>query len=139
MQYGDLVKPVQFTQRQQNQETVWSCDEYDVGVYETNGKRFRVVDDCGDIEGTYSGTADYNVFINGIPTEEFGFDAGEFDISISDVFSQTGDYSDSMNIDTMEFSMSDEVFEVDLGDGEVVNAVVSILSSRKPGHVCNDW
>ena len=122
-----------YTEAAQNQETVWSCDEYDVGVYDDEwGGGSEVIDDCGDIEGTYSGTADYNVFINGIPTEEFGFDAGEFDISISDVFSQTGDYSDSMNIDTMEFSMSDEVFEVDLGDGEVVNAVA--CQSCPPGN-----
>ena len=122
-----------YTEAAQNQETVWSCDEYDVGVYDDEwGGGSEVIDDCGDIEGTYSGSADYNVFINGIPTEEFGFDAGEFDISLSDVFSQTGDYSDSMNIDTMEFSMSDEVFEVDLGDGEVVNAVA--CQSCPPGN-----
>ena len=122
-----------YTEAAQNQETVWSCDEYDVGVYDDEwGGSSEVIDDCGDIEGTYSGSADYNVFINGIPTEEFGFDAGEFDISVSDVFTQTGDYSDSMEIDTMEFSMSDEVFEVDLGDGEVVNAVA--CQSCPPGN-----
>ena len=53
------------------------------------GDGAEVIDECGDIVGTYSGTADYNVFVEGIPTEEFGLDESEFDISISDIFNQS--------------------------------------------------
>jgi len=116
-----------YTEAAQNEYTSWECSESadQVGVTEImGGDGAEVIDECGDIVGTYSGTADYNVFIEGIPTEEFGLDEGEFDISISDIFNQAGDYSEPMEIDELEFEMSsEEVFEVDLGDGNTINAV----------------
>ena len=112
-----------YTEAAQNQETVWSCDEYDVGVYDDEWGSFRVIDDCGDIEGTYSGTADYNVFISGIQQELDLMLVNS--ISVFPMFSVKLELLGFHEYRHHGISMSDEVFEVDLGDGEVVNAVVN--------------
>ena len=107
-----------------NSYTSWECvdDEMDVGVYDEWGESY-VYDMCGTMDGDYTGSADYEIYLTGLPTEEFGLDAGEFDISISDAFQNAGSYEEAAEMGWVVFSMGDETLEVDLGDGETVNAV----------------
>ena len=117
-----------------NDYTSWECaeDEMDVGVYEEWGDSY-VVDLCGMVEGTYDGSADYEIFLTGLPTEEFGFDAGEFDITVSDAFQDGGTYNEPAEMDLVEFSMKqDETLQVDLGDGTAIDAVA--CDSCPPGN-----
>lgn len=117
-----------------NDYTSWECaeDEMDVGVYEEWGDSY-VVDLCGMVEGTYDGSADYEIFLTGLPTEEFGFDAGEFDITVSDAFQDGGTYNEPAEMDLVEFSMKqDETLQVDLGDGTTIDAVA--CDSCPPGN-----
>ena len=80
-------------------------------------------DDCGTITGTYSGSADYDLQLTGLPTEEFGFDAGQFDIIINDEFTSQGDYEGDAGMDEVEFDLrTDEPLSVDLGDGTTIDA-----------------
>ncbi len=107
-----------------NDNTDWDCidDPSDVGVYGEGGE-VEVEDLCGMLDGTYIGSADYNVYLSGLPMEEFGFDEGQFDISISDELTNEGDYEGEANMEDVNFNMrSDETLEVDLGDGTVIDA-----------------
>ena len=107
-----------------NDNTDWDCidDPSDVGVYGEGGE-VEVEDLCGMLDGTYIGSADYNVYLTGLPMEEFGFDEGQFDISISDELTNEGDYEGEANMEGVNFNMrSDETLEVDLGDGTVIDA-----------------
>jgi hypothetical protein len=73
-------------------------------------------DDCGDISGDYTAALDYSVSINGIPTEDFGIDAGKFDMEVSDYFMNSGTFD--MNAQGgYDFEMGDSL-TVDIGDGE---------------------
>ena len=107
-----------------NDNTDWDCidDPSDVGVYGEGGE-VEVEDLCGMLDGTYIGSADYNVYLTGLPMEEFGFDEGQFDISINDELTNEGDYEGEANMEDVSFNMrSGETLEVDLGDGTVIDA-----------------
>ena len=117
-----------------NDRTDWDCidDASDVGVYASGGEA-EVEDVCGTIEGTYSGSADYNIYLTGLPTEEFGLDAGEFDISISDELTNAGDFEGDAEMDGVGFNMrADEPLQVDLGDGQSLD--VKPCESCPPGN-----
>ena len=60
---------------------------------------------CGMVDGTYIGSADYNVYLTGLPMEEFGFDAGDFDITINDELTSEGDYEGDIDMGAVEFNM----------------------------------
>jgi hypothetical protein len=107
-----------------NDNTDWECidDPSDVGVYGEGGE-VEVEDLCGMLDGTYIGSADYNVYLTGLPMEEFGFDEGQFDLSISDELTNEGDYEGEANMEDVNFNMrSSETLQVDLGDGTVIDA-----------------
>ena len=114
-----------------NDETEWRCvdDPSDVGVFDEYYNT-EVGDLCGMIEGTYTGEADYEIYFTGLPTEEFGLDAGEFDLEISDEFAESGDYEGEIEDPGVRFSMENDMegnqFAVDLGDGDTVNAVACV-------------
>ena len=119
-----------YIQAAANDNTDWDCvdDPSDVGVYGEGGE-VEVEDLCGMLDGTYIGSADYNVYLTGLPMEEFGFDEGQFDISISDELTNEGDYEGEANMEDVSFNMrSDETLEVDLGDGTVIDATPCDLS-----------
>lgn len=109
-----------------NDATSMSCveDGEDTGV-EDQWSTAYVYDDCGAISGTYTGVADYEVIFTGIPTEEFGLDSGEFDLSVSDNFAQSGSYDeDDLSGEEIIFlTMHSETYEVDLGEGETIEAM----------------
>jgi len=122
-----------------NDRTSMSCveDGEDTGTEDDWGTAY-VYDDCGAISGTYTGEADYEVFLTGIPTEEFGFDAGEFDLSVSDIFAQSGSYDeddlsgeDVITV-SMDGAMDGDSYEVDLGDGQTIEA--SACTDCPPGN-----
>ena len=107
-----------------NDNTDWECvdDPSDVGVYGEGGE-VEVGDLCGMLDGTYIGSADYNVYLTGLPMEEFGFDEGQFDLTISDELTNEGDYEGEANMEDVNFNMrSSETLQVDLGDGAVIDA-----------------
>jgi len=108
----------------ENDYTSWDCveDEMDIGVYEEDWGETYVYDDCGLVDGSYTGSADYEVYLTGLPTEDFGFDAGQFDLTISDAFQNSGDYEEAAEMGWVVFSMMEEALEVDLGDGAMVTA-----------------
>ncbi len=108
----------------ENDYTSWDCveDEMDIGVYEEDWGETYVYDDCGLVDGSYTGSADYEVYLTGLPTEDFGFDAGQFDLTISDAFQNSGDYEEDAEMGWVVFSMMEEALEVDLGDGTPVAA-----------------
>ena len=108
----------------ENQYTSWNCahDSSQIAVHD-DGSQAEVWDDCGTITGTYSGSADYDLQLTGLPTEEFGFDAGQFDIIINDEFTSQGDYEGDAGMDDVEFDLrTDEPLSVDLGDGTTIDA-----------------
>ncbi|MDA8594107.1 hypothetical protein N9L85_01910 [Euryarchaeota archaeon] len=94
----------------------WECGEYE----------------CGDITGDYTGAVDYSFTIEGIPTEDFGLDAGEFDLEISDSLSESGDFDMEVNAE-FDFSKG-ETLTVDLGDGEGLTTQVQSCDTCPPGN-----
>ncbi|HIB59667.1 MAG TPA: hypothetical protein EYO42_03895, partial [Candidatus Poseidoniales archaeon] len=76
--------------------------------------------DCGEMEGNYASSAEYSLNVDGIPTEEFGLDAGEFDLEISDSISDTGVIEldgDDLLYDGMNFRFRDSyAIETDVGE-----------------------
>ncbi len=117
-----------------NDRTEWACvdDAMDVGTEDMWGTTY-VYDECGSLSGTFAGTADYELMLTGLPTEEFGFDAGEFDLSVSDSLSETGTYEADAEMDGVAFSMrTDEPLEVNLGGGTMLDVVA--CDSCPPGN-----
>ncbi|MDB2569493.1 hypothetical protein N9X52_03955, partial [Candidatus Poseidonia alphae] len=119
-----------YIEASENEQTRWGCtdDDDDVGVWD-EGYESEVGDLCGDVLGTYTGSADYEIYFTGLPTEEFGLDSGEFDLTVSDAFTQSGNYDGEFDggVDFgMDTDMEGEDFEVSLGNGETVDAVACV-------------
>ncbi len=89
-------------------------------------------DDCGNIVGSYTGAIEYSFSVNGIPTEDFGLDAGEFDLEISDSLTDSGTF-DMEAEGGYDFQMG-ETLTVDLGDGAGVTTQVQSCESCPPGN-----
>ena len=88
---------------------------------------------CGSVIGDYDGVVDYSFSVTGIPTEEFGFDSGEFDIEISDSLSQTeGEFEVDFN-EEFDFYMGESMV-VDLGDGNGLTTQVQSCENCPPGN-----
>ena len=123
-----------YVEAARNDRTKMACvhDAMDRGTEDMWGTT-HVNDDCGSLSGTFAGTADYELVLNGLPTEDFGFDAGEFDFSVSDSLSETGSYEADAEMDGVEFSMrTDAPLEVNLGDGTMIDVVA--CDSCPPGN-----
>ena len=117
-----------------NDRTVWECvEEGDTVGVDDGWDDAEVYDMCGMVDGSYIGSADYNVYLTGLPMEEFGFDAGQFDISISDELTSEGDYEGEADMEDVSFSMrTDEPLEVNLGDGALLD--VTACDTCPPGN-----
>ena len=89
-------------------------------------------DDCGDVVGSYTGAIEYSFSVSGIPTEDFGLDAGEFDLEISDSLTESGTF-DIEAEGEYDFQMGDAM-TVDIGDGEGVTTQVQSCESCPPGN-----
>lgn len=88
----------------------------------------------GDLFGDYDGSIDYSFSVTGIPTEDFGFDSGEFDIEISDSLTQTdGDFEMGGVHTEFDFIMGDDM-TVDLGDGNGLTTQVQSCENCPPGN-----
>lgn len=88
--------------------------------------------ECGDLTGDYTGAVDYSFSIEGIPTEDFGLDAGEFDLEISDSLTDSGTFDMEM-YGEFDFSKGDTL-TVDLGDGEGMSTQVQSCETCPPGN-----
>lgn len=105
----------------------WNCDDQrSIDEWENE---IWMYDDCGEVSGDYSATVDYAFSLSGIPTEDFGLDQGQFDVSVSDELSNAGTF-------TMEFAddfdfIHGNSLSVDLGDGSSTS--VSACESCPPG------
>ena len=88
--------------------------------------------ECGDLTGDYTGAVDYSFSIDGIPTEDFGLDAGEFDLEISDSLTESGNFDMEM-YGEFDFSKG-ETLTVDLGDGEGLTTQVQSCDTCPPGN-----
>jgi len=88
--------------------------------------------ECGDLTGDYTGAVDYSFSIEGVPTEDFGLDAGEFDLEISDSLTDSGNFDMEM-YGEWDFSKGDTL-TVDLGDGEGMTTSVQSCESCPPGN-----
>lgn len=109
-----------------------------VEVEQWDSREVTVYDMCGEISGTYAGTADYEASVSGLPMEEIGFDAGEFDLSISDNLAEAGNYSSDAIMDGVSLSMrADTPLQVDLGDGTNIDVVA--CDSCPPGSPVMFW
>ncbi len=117
-----------------NDYTMWECidDAMDAGVEDDDwGDGTYVYDHCGLIDGDYDGTANYEIYMTGLPTEDFGFDAGALDITLSDELTNAGTFEAEAEMDMVEFSMG-EALQVDLGDGQSTDVVA--CDSCPPGN-----
>jgi hypothetical protein len=102
----------------------FSCRDDNYGVEEGwEGEEADVLADCGEMEGNYASSAEYSLNIDGIPTEEFGLDAGEFDLEISDSISDAGVIDldeDDLLYDNMNFRFGDS-YAIVTDAGETTN------------------
>ena len=89
-------------------------------------------DDCGNVIGSYTGAVEYSFSVSGIPTEDFGLDAGEFDLEISDSLTDSGTF-DIEAEGEYDFQMGDTM-TVDIGDGNGVTTQVQSCESCPPGN-----
>ena len=89
-------------------------------------------DDCGNVIGSYTGAVEYSFSVSGIPTEDFGLDAGEFDLEISDSLTESGTF-DIEAEGEYDFQMGDAM-TVDIGDGNGVTTQVQSCESCPPGN-----
>ncbi len=99
----------------------FSCRDGNYGVEEGwGGGGADVLADCGEMDGNYASSAEYSLNIDGIPTEEFGLDTGEFDVEISDSISDTGVIEldgDDLLYDSINFRFGDSyAIQTDVGE-----------------------
>ena len=88
------------------------------GVWDCN-----IDDDCGTIIGDFDSSIDYSFSVSGVPTEDFGFDDGEFDIEVSDMISKTDlEFDENIYDVYVEYYTGDSKV-IDLGDGASTNVV----------------
>ena len=88
------------------------------GVWDCN-----IDDDCGTIIGDFDASIDYSFSVSGVPTEDFGFDDGEFDIEVSDMISKTDlEFDENIYDVYVEYYTGDSKV-IDLGDGTSTNVV----------------
>ena len=107
----------------------WNCDEERyIDEWEWDDT-INMNDDCGEVEGDYSATVGYDFSVSGIPTEDLGLDEGQFDLSVSDTLSNTGDFTFEF-LDGIDFYLG-ESLSVDLGNGEMTS--VQVCESCAPG------
>jgi hypothetical protein len=71
-----------------------------------------VSDSCGDLTGSYESKTTVNFEVKGLPAEELGYPAGDWDVSIIDSITSTGDYSKSAE----EEEYWDHSSSMELGD-----------------------
>ena len=98
-----------------------------------------VNDECGEMDGSYSASMNYAFDLTGIPTEEVGMAAGEFDFSLSDTLSNSGVFEISESDlagSGMFFEMEDSL-SVDLGDGS--STTVRFCNSCGPINPLMTW
>jgi len=98
-----------------------------------------VNDECGEMDGSYSASMNYAFDLSGIPTEEVGMAAGEFDFSISDTLANSGVFEISESDlagSGMFFEMEDSL-SVDLGDGS--STTVRFCNSCGPINPLMTW
>ena len=115
-------------------ETEWKCIETG-----STDLWADVNDECGEMDGTYSASMNYAFDLTGIPTEEFGMGAGEFDFSLSDTLSNSGVFEiteSDLAGSGMYFEMSDSL-SVELGDGGSTN--VRFCNSCGPINPLMSW
>ncbi|MDE0557063.1 MAG: hypothetical protein OSB30_01155 [Candidatus Poseidoniaceae archaeon] len=115
-------------------DTEWNCIETG-----STDLWADVNDECGEMDGSYSASMNYAFDLTGIPTEEFGMGAGEFDFSLSDTLSNSGvfEITESDLADTgMYFEMTDSL-SVELGDGGSTN--VRFCNSCGPINPLMSW
>jgi len=115
-------------------ETEWNCIETG-----STDLWADVNDECGEMEGDYSASMNYAFDLSGIPTEEFGMAAGEFDFSLTDTLSNSGvfEVTESDLADSgVYFEMSDSI-SVDLGDGSLTT--VRFCNSCGPANPLMFW
>jgi len=100
----------------------FSCRDGNFGVEGDDGYA-DVLADCGEMDGNYASSADYSLNVDGIPTEEFGMDAGEFDLEISDSISDSGTFeldSDDLEYDGFNLRFGDS-YAIETDAGETTN------------------
>jgi hypothetical protein len=98
-----------------------------------------VNDECGEMEGTYSASMNYAFDLSGIPTEEFGMSAGEFDFSLTDTLANSGVFEiteSDLAGSGMYFEMEDSL-SVELGDGG--STAVRFCNSCGPINPLMSW
>lgn len=93
----------------------------EMGIEESwEGGEADVLADCGEMTGNYASSAEYSLNVDGIPTEELGLDAGEFDVEISDSISDTGVIEldgDDLLYDSINFRFGDSyAIQTDVGE-----------------------
>jgi len=89
-------------------------------------------EDCGSIDGDYTGAVDYSFSVSGIPTEDFGLDAGEFDFEVTDTLTDSGTF-DMDAEGEFSFDKGDSM-TVDLGDGDGLTTQVQSCETCPPGN-----
>ena len=115
-----------------NDYTDWMCaSEWELDYVGVNDN--EVLDDCGQLTGTYTGALDYSFSLTGIPTEELGLDAGELDIELSDSVTESGTFEETVEDVSTEFRMGNDL-TVDLGDGAGLTTTVAACESCPPGN-----
>ncbi len=105
----------------------WVCDEE--RYIDLWDDEIWMHDDCGEVSGDYSATVDYSFSLSGMPTQDFGLDEGQFDVSVSDELSNAGTFSTEFpgNLDFIHGTS----LSVDLGDDSSTS--VSVCESCPPG------
>ena len=117
-----------------NSHTSWECVETG-----STDLWADVNDECGEMDGTYSASMNYAFDLSGIPTEEFGMTAGEFDFSFSDSLSNSGVFEiteSDLAYSGMTFDMDDSI-SVELGDGG--STTVRFCNSCGPINPLMSW
>ena len=90
------------------------------------------MEDCGSIDGDYTGAVDYSFSVSGIPTEDFGLDAGEFDFEVTDTLTDSGTFDMDAGGE-FSFDKGDSM-TVDLGDGDGLATQVQSCETCPPGN-----
>lgn len=89
-----LDEPLDIYSQAQDEVKPGSVEYYCGEWNSTTGEYFSR---CGEMTGEYTTQSDYSISLTGLPADEIGLEADEFDLIISDSFPDSGTFTEEVN------------------------------------------
>lgn len=106
--------------------------------YEEEDSGFEIFDIVASHTGSFSTSTSFDFELTGIPVEEFGLPAGDWDVSVSDSVTDAGTFDEDYECEMwMELFDETQTITTDSGDLEVLSGYGSPMPFAMTCHIAN--